>query len=103
MHKVYSHQALGMVQLAQHELAQHGIESFIRGEYLVVASGGVPPQDAWVELFVGDDERAGEAAALIHRFMDEASDALEEWTCPSCGEKVDGHFAVCWNCGHAAE
>ena len=23
-----------------------------------------------------------------------------EWTCPNCGEDVDGSFEVCWNCEH---
>lgn len=23
------------------------------------------------------------------------------WTCPDCGERLEGQFTTCWQCGHA--
>jgi Putative prokaryotic signal transducing protein len=28
---------------------------------------------------------------------------MTQWTCPGCGEKVDGSFAICWQCGTTPE
>jgi hypothetical protein len=25
--------------------------------------------------------------------------AAEPWTCPQCGERIEGQFGVCWQCG----
>ncbi|HWB19521.1 MAG TPA: hypothetical protein VG711_04405 [Phycisphaerales bacterium] len=30
---------------------------------------------------------------------EEATQDLGEWTCPKCGEHIEGTFDVCWNCG----
>jgi predicted amidophosphoribosyltransferase len=26
----------------------------------------------------------------------------EDWTCPGCGETIEGQFTECWSCGHEA-
>jgi hypothetical protein len=38
-------------------------------------------------------EQAEEARALLE------SERGPDWTCPTCGEKVDGVFDSCWKCG----
>ncbi len=101
MHKVYSHFNPAMVQLVKNELEQRGIESTIKGEHLAsVVGGAAGATDAWSELWVVDEERLGEAVEVVSDVIegDTESDA-EAWTCPRCGEEVDGLFAVCWSCG----
>ena len=63
--------------------------------------GEVPFFETWPQLWVVNDLDYDRARQLI-----EAADAespTEPWACPSCGEKNEGQFSVCWNCGAAAD
>ncbi|MEP0548066.1 MAG: DUF2007 domain-containing protein [Rhodothermales bacterium] len=102
MHRVYSHFNPAMVQLVKNELEQRGIESTIKNEHLATVVGGAAgATDAWSELWVVDEERLGEAVEVVSEVIEgDTGESAEPWTCPSCGEEVDGLFAVCWNCGH---
>jgi hypothetical protein len=101
MQRIYSHPNAGIVQLVKNALDQHGIEAVVRGEYLGVAVGDVPQQEAWTGLWVADTARLSEAARVVREFV-EANDAAEggePWTCPRCGEEVEAAFDACWRCG----
>ena len=56
-------------------------------------------------IAAGACPRCGGALASDHqhRRWDTASSAwlapLTTWTCPNCGEEVEGNFDICWNCG----
>ena len=102
MHRVYSHFNPAMVQLVKNELDMRGIESVVKGEHLAAVVGGAAgATDAWHELWVVDEERLGEAVEVVSEVIeDDAETDAAPWTCPACGEEVDGLFAVCWNCGH---
>ncbi len=100
MHKVYSHVNPAMVQLVKNQLEQRGIESVVQGEHLAAVAGGGAAAEAWHELWVADDERLGEVAEVVREVTEEDTAVAEPWTCPRCGEEVEGTFAVCWSCGH---
>jgi len=80
-----------------------GIECRVRGEFLAVAVGELPPIECWAELWVVDDDRHDEAAELVRRESDRDPAALGEWVCPDCAETVDAELTDCWNCGHARD
>jgi hypothetical protein len=102
MTRIYSHQDIGMVQLAKNELDAAGIDSDIRGEHLSAIAGGGAELTAWVQLWTVEEERLEEAMAIIAEFIAASlaeGDSGESWTCPDCAETVDAPLAVCWNCG----
>lgn len=101
MHKVYSHPSEAMVHLVKAELENHGIETVVRGEHAAAVMGGGAGFDAWVELWVVDEQRISEAEEIVQAVMDEeATDVSgQSWTCTRCGTVVEPQFTSCWNCG----
>lgn len=81
-------------------LESEGIPSCIRNEFLAGAAGELPPIDCWPELCVEArfEERARRAIEAARRGERRAPD----WTCPGCGERIEGQFTACWNCGREA-
>ena len=83
-------------------LASHGIAAEVRGEYLTSGWGELPVDVCSVWIV---EEREFDAAnALLieflkgsyaRRFRDQA------WSCPACGERLEGQFTACWACGTA--
>lgn len=78
-------------------LAAEGIECIVKNRALSMTAGEVPPIETWPSLWVVDDARADEAERLVTAVMRDEG-AGEPWTCPTCGETIDGHFAACWRC-----
>jgi hypothetical protein len=61
----------------------------------------------WVGEIVGemlprvcvlDAKEAARAAEIIAEWQ-RAEPAAPDWECPKCGEKLDGRFTSCWECG----
>ena len=78
-------------------LESEGIPCRVRNEYLAGAAGELPPTDCWPELCV---EPRWEAAALAAIEAARRGAANEPpWTCPGCGERLEGQFSACWRCG----
>ncbi len=81
-------------------LEARGIACVVRNEYLGGAAGELPPHECWPELWVVEARDWERARALI---AEETAPAdATPWTCPGCGEVIEGQFARCWNCGRAA-
>jgi len=99
MRKVYSHADFATVQLAKNELENNGIECVVLGEHLAGVAGGGAGFNAWVELWIADDEQLEAAMSIVQEFIAAADDPQSEpWTCPTCSEKIDAQFGECWNC-----
>ncbi|HEY5789786.1 MAG TPA: DUF2007 domain-containing protein [Gammaproteobacteria bacterium] len=81
-------------------LAAHGIDCVLRNEFLGGGAGELPPHECWPELWVVDAADWQRANALVQAQLGPAES--RGWTCPGCGESIDGQFAQCWQCGHAA-
>jgi hypothetical protein len=55
-------------------------------------------------VWVTDDAHYEAANDLLVAFMSGSYARLysgERWTCSRCGEKLEGQFTACWNCGAA--
>ena len=81
-------------------LHAQGIAAEVRGEYLTSGWGELPTDvyAVWIE----DDAPFGEADELVRTFL-KGGYARKfggaAWTCPSCGESLEGQFTHCWKCG----
>lgn len=99
MHLVYTSPNSSMVYLAKNLLEHHGIESFVKGEHLAAAAGGVAPIDAWLELWVVSEYQVWEAREILEEGMESSDDPHETWMCPDCLEINEAPFSHCWKCG----
>lgn len=79
-------------------LDSQGIPSRIRNEFLAGAAGELPPLDCWPELFV--EPRWEEPARRLIAEAQHGTRRAANWTCPDCGELIEGQFTACWNCGY---
>ena len=100
MVRVYSTPNTPVAHLVRHALEAEGIDAEVRGETRAAFVGEIPPIECWVEVWVPDDDALASAEA-VRGFIDDGPDA-KPWTCPSCGETVEGQFGVCWSCGEPA-
>ena len=79
-------------------LASEGIVCLVRNEQLASAIGEIPFVECFPELWVVDEEAYPRAKLLLDAWMRQ-SPTTPAWTCPGCGEEIDGQFAICWCCG----
>lgn len=94
--------------LCRLKLEEHGIKVFIADGgivrmtwFLAGAVGGIKVQVA--------ESDAATATAIIRQLEFVSDDDYDSpykkadfWKCTNCGERVDGHFEICWNCQHSA-
>lgn len=79
-------------------LQQEGIAVLLRNEELFAAMGEIPFIELRPELWVIDDEVLPRAQCLIEAWQRETTTVA--WSCPACGEELEGQFDACWKCGH---
>ena len=95
MTRIYSSQNGAEVHNIKNVLQASGIQCEVRGEHLGAGLGELPANQCWVELWIVDDSMIEEATRIIRR---EGRTTGKPWTCPKCGEFVEGRFDQCWNC-----
>ena len=98
MVRVYSAQVLVLVENMKNILKMHDIESRITNQYLSAAVGEIPPNEAWPQLWVSEQD-AAHAEKIVEEALQESPESQEVRICPTCGEAVECQFAECWNCG----
>lgn len=96
---VYTAQDLAMVSHLRNLLDLSGVVCHLRNVELGSGVGGLPPIECWPELWVENDSDVPQAQALIESAFQDAPQPLESWTCPRCGEQLEGQFTECWHCG----
>lgn len=98
MKRVYAHQNGLMMDHLKNILESHGIDCVTRNKDLAIAVGELPPIECWPELWIVDDERYEEAQKIVKKTMLFTGPTSRPWTCPQCGESIEGQFTDCWNC-----
>ncbi|WKZ12145.1 MAG: DUF2007 domain-containing protein [Gammaproteobacteria bacterium] len=78
-------------------LESEGIPCRVRNEYLAGAAGELPPTECWPELCVAPRWEAAARSAIEN--VRRGVVAAPPWTCPACGERLEGQFSACWRCG----
>lgn len=96
MKLVYSTSNALLVNHVRNLLEAAGIEVRMKNEFLGGGAGELPPTEAWPELWVAEEDFA--AAKRIVDELERGS-SLPAWYCPGCGERIEGQFSACWNCG----
>lgn len=87
--------------LLRDRLQQEGIGVLLRNEELFAALGEIPFVEIRPELWVIDDEVLPRAQHLLEAWQREAEATTAAWTCPGCGEYLEGQFGACWKCGRS--
>lgn len=75
------------------------IACVVRNELLIGASGELPPNECWPELWVLHAEDAPAAHAIVKKVLEEPPADGHLWTCPHCAEPCEPQFGACWRCG----
>jgi hypothetical protein len=101
MIKVFGSQVLWEAHLLKEELALEGIEAELRGEVRPALAGGIPIDEAQVELWVVEDKAEGARKIIA---ASRASGARKEsLICPKCRELNPSTFEECWSCKESLE
>jgi hypothetical protein len=92
--------SLNLVELyhLKNLLQSAGIPCRIHREDLARLAGEIPFPECSAQLVIepgADAERAEEIVAEFARPLRNAA----SWSCPGCGERLEGQFTACWKCG----
>lgn len=99
MQRVFTH-ANPLIAGQVHELLDdHHIPCHLRNHFIGGAAGEIPPTECWPEVWVIEDRDTARAQELVQAFMTDLSAPRPAWTCPGCGEWIEGQFDSCWSCG----
>ena len=104
MRKLYEARDRIEAQLVRDFLASRHIPSQVFGDFLAGAAGELPA-NLFPAVWVMEDRDLARARELLDEFLAGRArrDADPDWRCPTCGERVEGQFEVCWNCGSPRE
>lgn len=89
-----------MIEHLRNVLEARGIVCIVRNTHFnSIGFGGLYPTEAKPQLLVEDDADASAATRLVEEILSAGEGGEADWTCPGCGERIEGHFAACWRCG----
>jgi hypothetical protein len=84
-------------------LSGEGIEAVVLGAALEGALGeGLYTQSALPSVWVNEPDVPA-AQRIVDEFQKGGpakTDPKPNWTCPECGENLEGQFTTCWKCGY---
>ena len=84
-------------------LEAEGIRATVKGDQLYGAYGELPILPT---VWILDDTLAAYAERVVVEFLSGSAAhkyGHERWTCPQCGEVLEGQFTECWSCGGVRE
>ncbi|WP_111412860.1 DUF2007 domain-containing protein [Billgrantia lactosivorans] len=94
--RVFAHSNTLLVSHVRNVLAAAGIPVELRNMVLGGGAGELPLGECEPEVWVAAHNRE-RSEDLIRRAMAGESMA-PDWTCPTCGERLEGVFDACWRC-----
>jgi hypothetical protein len=94
MKLLYSSGDIRGVGLVRGALDNAGIAYEVRNE-----TAPYPGAIFYPEVWVIDDAEFSRACGLRDAIIKSPPAPEGSWTCPSCGEKLEGQFGACWKCG----
>jgi hypothetical protein len=101
MKKIYTSPDRLMVFHLKNILESYNIDCIIKNDFLAGAAGELPPHECWPEIWLKDDKKYEKALQILEKnyFADDVTPP--SWTCTQCGEKLEGQFTACWQCGES--
>ena len=98
MLKIYSAANLPEAHLLLNLLQQAGISAQVLNTYAQGASGEIPFEQAYPQIWLEDERDKVLAEKIINNY--EATSPNTEWIyCRGCGERNPVNFEICWQCG----
>jgi len=99
--KIFAFDDIAVIQIVRQLLAEHGIRSTVLNELTGNVVGAIPFYSAVPEVWVADEDES-RGTEIVESY--ESGEVREEipkqcWTCPGCGEIIEGQFNNCWKCG----
>lgn len=104
MIRLFTDARLYVLSQLKQQLDAAEIPCFIKNEQLAGGTGDLPFTETWPELWLYRKADYDEAMTIVQDFkkiLEEAEDS-PDWVCPQCNENNEGHYGVCWSCGHQA-
>jgi len=102
MKRVYAAEHGLMTERIKDILEEEGIVCMIKNLNLSGGMGEIPQIECWPEVWVLEDEYYDRASSIVEDLLKESTEYRTSWMC-KCGEKIEGQFTECWNCGIARE
>ena len=99
MKKVYASQDKLMVGHIRNLLENEGLNCITKNEHLTAASGEIPLNECWPEIWVANDSCYEKAKKIVNEALSPKTPAGPQWKCPKCGERHESQFTECWRCG----
>lgn len=99
MIKVHSAPHPFALENLRNALQAEGIASEVRTPFLGAARGDIPSTECWSELWILEDQDAAKALGVIRSGLEPFEETETFWKCLNCGEKSEGQFGACWQCG----
>jgi len=79
-------------------LENNGIECINKNQYLSGGKGELPLNECWPEIWVIHNEDYDHAMEIVNAVINNGPSSCSWWQC-ACGEKIEGQFSTCWQCG----
>lgn len=99
MKSIYSTQDLLIIGHLRNLLVNEGIQCDVKTPFLAAAKGDIPVTDCWSQLWIMNEEDLEKALDVINTALAQGAEPNVVWSCSTCGEKVEGQFGACWQCG----
>ena len=98
MKKVYASQDKLMVGHIKNLLENEGLTCITKNEHLTAASGEIPLNECWPEVWVTDESQYKIAKKIVDKALSYKTPRGPKWKCSKCGEKHESQFTECWSC-----
>jgi len=95
--RAFAHSNALLVSHVHNVLMAAGIPAELRNHALGGGAGELPLGECEPQVWVAP-HNVPRAEALIRQTL-EGGCERPAWTCAGCGERLDGAFDTCWNCG----
>ncbi len=99
MQRIYSAKDPLMIGHLKNVMASFGIKCVTKKLDLISGGGELPPIECWPELWVIEDDKASRAKSILKKTLAPLASVKKPWGCHGCGERIEGQFSECWNCG----
>ncbi len=100
MKRVYADEHGLMTERIKDILEEEGINCMIKNLNLSGGVGEIPPIECWPEVWIMEYVDYYRANSIVEDLLKESTEYQTSWIC-KCGEKIEGQFTDCWNCGTA--
>jgi hypothetical protein len=102
MTRVYGARDSAEAQFVKALLEAEEIPAVIQGGPLQAVLGEIPVSPESLPTVWVDETDVDRAMVIIDELNQggpAATSPQPSWTCPKCGEVLEGQFSTCWNCG----